>query len=107
MIAEDLDDFMADWGLPCEIDGTPATAIFGAPGQPLPLGASGMAGSSPRALIPAAAVPALDPYACEDRRLVFTPAAPAGYPAAWRIREVQPDGTGMATLILTEHEAAD
>jgi DNA ligase (NAD+) len=41
---------LADWGLPCEIDGTPATAIFGAPGQPLPLGASGMAGSSPRAL---------------------------------------------------------
>lgn len=108
MITEDLAAYFADWGLPALLDGAPVVAIFGAPGQPLMLGGpSGMAGSSPRALIQAAQVPPLDAFADDDRRLVFTPAAPAGYAAAWRVREVQPDGLGLATLILTEHESAE
>lgn len=99
MFTEDLPAFFADWGEAGTVDGEPVTVIYGAPGEVLPLGGAGMSADMPRALIQAATLPARPSAPDADPVLVL----PDRVPTRWWVRDVKPDGMGLATLILAEH----
>lgn len=104
MLDEDLSVFFADWGEAAELDGQAVTVIHGAPGEVLPLGGAGMAGDAPRALIPFASIPARTTSPADtDPVLVYATVTAIRTLKRWIVREVRPDGTGLATLMLAQH----
>jgi len=101
---EDLSLYLADWGEEATIDGAPAWGIFAAPYSSGPLGDVGMSSAVPRYLMQTAAVPdglqaALTP---QDDDPVLELAMPRAGVFRFIVREVQPDGTGMTTLMLEQ-----
>lgn len=109
-LVEDASIFLADFGEPITIDGTPAgDAIFSAPSILDGLGSIGLATSGPRLLMPTSNLPDRDPadptdpiVELDDRKGEldrFRNPKPFRY----YVREVQPDSTLMSTLILALH----
>lgn len=104
-MVEDLAPFFADWGEDASLAGTPVRLIFGSPYTVLPGGMAGMGGMSsagPRALLASASVPLEVTQGTEDALLELPEAATRrpGEPAAYRVTEILPDGTGLTTLLL-------
>lgn len=105
---EDLGVYFADEGEDGVLDGEPVRVLFGAPGAAaLAAGAAmGLRTDKPRALIeharipPRAAAPDADP-------VLELPGAPLLRPwepvVRWRVIDIEVDGTGMASLILSKH----
>lgn len=110
MITEDPGIFLADWGEDGVLDGETVRLLFVEPYAVAPLGDAGMATAEPRALLPSSSVPARA-SAPANAELVLDLSAGAalrylgGVPFRYRVREVQPDGTGWTSLILIEHES--
>jgi len=105
VIQEDLDTFLADFGEDGLLAGEAVRVIFGAPYAALPSDGFGAASAEPRALIASASVPAAAITDTADAVLELPEAATLrpGMPTQYRVREVQPDGTGaFSTLILAE-----
>lgn len=104
MIAENLDAFLADFGEAATLDGQAVRVIFDAPHANLPGEGLGMADNQPSARIKSSDVPAGASSDTADALLELTEAATLrpGFPARYRVTEVQPDGTGFSTLILRE-----
>ncbi len=92
-----------DWAEDAVLDGVPVRVIYGAPGD-TGLGGPGMSTDRPRALIQAESVTP-EPASGDDRVLEFACVTAARATQRWRVRQVLPDGTGMATLILVAHES--
>ena|GEM_PF-2243628 len=108
MIEEEPDTFLADFGEDGLLDGVTVRVIFGSPYAALPSDGLGMASAEPRALIASASVPAEASTETADLVLELPEAATLrpGFPTQYRVREVQPDGTGaFSTLILAEASA--
>lgn len=106
---EDPSVFLADEGEDGTLDGAPVRVIFGATYSEAQLG-TGQSTAEPRAMLPVADVPdsayAEEPgvvLELEDSDLLRQ-RFPSGLPRRYRVREVLPDGTGWAALILAVHE---
>lgn len=102
-MTEDMAVFFGDWGEPATLDGAAVTVIHGAPGEVFPMGGAGMAGEQPRALIAAASVPARTLVPDTDPVLVYATVTTTRPIKRWTVRELRPDGTGLATLLLAQH----
>ena len=96
MLTEDPQAFLADWGEDCFIDDVAAVGIFSAPYIVDPVGFSGRMGADPRLMLPAASMP---PRGQADPVVDL----PARTPVRDLAREIQPDGTGWVSLVLTVH----
>lgn len=96
---EDRSVFFADWGEDAVLDGEPVRVIYGAPGTTM----LGMSADKPRALIDADTIPPRRTSPDAEPVLEFVCERP-GRLQRWRVRSTEPDGTGMATLILVKHE---
>lgn len=104
MSIEDLDVFFEDdWAEDAVLDGEYVRVIYGAPGETL-LGNPGMATAMPRVLVRQSSLPP-ESAAVEDTVLEFPCSTPQRPIQRWRVRQVVPDGTGLATLILAAHES--
>ena len=110
LFVEDASVFLADFGEPISIDGTPAgDAIFSQPYLSDGLGSVGIAASAPRLLMPSANLPDRDPSDPSDPVLEFTDRKGdidrygKAQPFRYLVREVQPDNLLMSTLILVVH----
>ena len=100
--------FLADFGEAGTLDGAAVQGIFSAPYGLAQLGI-GQSTTEPRFLLPDAMVPASASSSETDVVLLLSAGAalryPGGTPRRYRVREVQPDGTGWTTLILHVHES--
>jgi hypothetical protein len=96
---EDRSVFFADWGEDAVLDGEPVRVLYGAPAA---IGL-GMSTDKPRALIDADSIPPRTTDPDTEPVLEFVCEQP-GRPQRWRVRSIEPDGTGMATLIIVKHE---
>lgn len=86
---ENLDLFVADFGVNGTLAGAPVRGIFDAAYDVSTLGAIGMGSASPAYTLPSAKVPA------QAHGAALT--VPAG---SYLVRQAQHDGTGMCVLIL-------
>lgn len=96
MFPEDDATFLADWGEDGHIDDVPVRVIYGAPYFVDNVGIVGRSGSDIRIMLPASSLP---PRGQEDPVVDL----PSRVPSRYIAREVQPDGTGWVTLILSAH----
>jgi hypothetical protein len=104
VITEDFTAYFADFGEAALLDGVAVRVIFDAPFAALPGDGLGMADNRPRALIKSSSVPSSVITTTADKVLVLSEAATLrpGFPTRYAVTEVQPDGTGLSTLILRE-----
>lgn len=110
LLVEDNTVFLADFGEPITIDGTPAgDAIFGEPYVADGVGSIGFSASGPRVLMPFANLPerdasdATDPVLELDDRKGYTFRNGTPKPFRYLVRQVEPDGTGWCSLQLAVH----
>jgi hypothetical protein len=108
VITENFAAFFADFGEDALLDGAAVRVIFDAPHAGLPREGLGLASNQPSVLIVSADVPDDAVEDLEDVVLELTEAATLrpGFPTRYSVTEVQPDGTGLSTLILREAPAA-
>lgn len=104
MITEDLSLFFEEFAEDAIFGGQveAVRVIFNAPAATLPDGGLGMADNRPSVLIRSSDVPCDASEDDADLEITLTDAETLrpGFPTDYLVSEVQPDGTGMSTLIL-------
>jgi hypothetical protein len=92
---EDLTIFTADFGDDGTLGGAPVRGIYDGPGATASLGGMAAVATDPQYQLPTAQVPA----SSYGATLVILTGLGAGN---YKVREHQPDGTGMSLLLLTK-----
>lgn len=94
-LLEDFAPYFAEFGITAELGGESVQGIF----ERAYAESFGMATGSPSFWLPSGCVPT-GTAAGTDLQLDATAAEALGVSAYWRVRSVEPDGTGITTLTL-------